>query len=319
MNRPVTSRPVKSGPRIVSLLPSATEVVAAIGMAGNLVGRSHECDFPAEVAGVPVLTRPRIDAAKPSRGLHRQVVKLITRALSVFEVDAERLRAVKPDIILTQHQCAACAVSEADLAAALAKWTGATPTVISVAPETLGQVWDSFGTIGDALDLGWAGRELAERARERVEIIGARGASLDPRKSIACVEWLDPPMIAGNWIPEMVTAAGGIPVMAKPGAHSEFTTLAAIAKSDPDAMIFMPCGFNLARTLEEVRAFLARPTITRMRAVRAGALWAVDGNAFFNRPGPRLVTSVEILAEMLNPGAFNFSREDDSWAVVPTG
>ncbi|MDF1793155.1 MAG: ABC transporter substrate-binding protein [Thalassobaculaceae bacterium] len=302
-------------PRIVSLLPSSTEVIAALGMAQHLVGRSHECDYPAEVVEIPVMTRPRINPAKPSRGLHNQVSKLITKALSVFEVDAEALRAAKPDIILTQHQCAACAVSEADLNAALAKWTGKAPVVVSVAPATLDQVWQSFGTLGDALDLGWAGRELAERARERVEIISIRGAALDPRLNIACIEWIDPLMIAGNWVPELVTAAGGVPVMAEKGQHSEFTTLAKLAKSDPDALIFMPCGFDLARTLEEVGPFLARPTVAKMRAVRAGQLWSVDGNAYFNRPGPRLVTSLEILAEILNPGAFNFSREGSAWAA----
>lgn len=302
--------------RIVSLLPSATEVVAALGMSGNLVGRSHECDYPAQVAEVPVMTRARINPAKPSRGLHRQVSKLITKALSVFEVDAEALRRARPDVILTQHQCEACAVSEADLNAALASWTGSKPLVVSLAPETLDQVWESFGTLGEALDLGWAGRELAERARERVEIISVRGAALDPKPALACVEWIDPPMIAGNWVPELVTAAGGLPVMAEKGQHSEFTTLAKIAKADPDGLIFMPCGFDLARTLEEAKAFLARPTVAKMRAVKQGRLWAVDGNAYFNRPGPRLITSLEILAEILNPGAFNFSREGTAWAAM---
>ncbi|MEQ8588007.1 MAG: ABC transporter substrate-binding protein [Thalassobaculaceae bacterium] len=304
--------------RIVSLLPSATEVVAALGMTGNLVGRSHECDYPAEVAEVPVITRPRIEPAKPSRGLHRQVSKLITRALSVFEVDAEALRRARPDVILTQHQCEACAVSQADLDAALENWTGNRPAVVSLAPETLEQVWQTFGTLGEALDLGWAGRELAERARERVEIISLRGAALDPKPTLTCVEWIDPPMIAGNWVPELVIAAGGVPVMAEPGQHSEFTTLAKIAKADPDGLIFMPCGFDLARTLEEAAPFLARPTVARMRAIREGRIWAVDGNAYFNRPGPRLVTSLEILAEILNPGAFNFSREGTAWAPLPS-
>ena len=305
-----------TGPRIVSLLPSATEVVAALGMTKHLAGRSHECDYPAEVTEIPVMTRPRINPAKPSRNLHKQVSKLITKALSVFEVDAEALKAAKPDIILTQHQCAACAVSEADLNAALEVWTGRKPLVVSVAPETLEQVWESFGTLADAFDLRWAGNELAERARERVEIISMRGAALDPKPTIACVEWIEQPMIAGNWVPELVTAAGGVPVMAKKGQHSEFTTLAKLAKSDPDAMIFMPCGFDLARTLEEATPFLARPTVAKMRAVRSGKLWAVDGNAYFNRPGPRLITSLEILAEILNPGAFNFSREGTAWATL---
>ncbi len=302
-----------TAPRIVSLLPSTTEVVAALGLTGNLVGRSHECDFPADVAGVPVLTRARIDPAKPSRAIHKDIVTLIERALSVFKVDAERLRAVRPDVILTQHQCAACAVSDADLAAALAEWIGQPPTVVSLAPDTLQDVWDSFGTIGEALDLGWAGREIAEQARERTAILSARAAGLETRPGVACIEWFDPPMVAGNWVPEMVAIAGGDAVLAEPGAHSAFTTLSAIAKADADIMVLMPCGFDLERTVSEGRDFLARPTIAGTRAVREGRVWAVDGHGYFNRPGPRLVASIEILAGILHPDAFNFAGEGSTW------
>lgn len=304
------------GPRIVSLLPSATEIVAAIGLAGNLVGRSHECDFPTDIAHVPVMTQPRINPAKPSRGIHRDVAKLIARALSVFEVDAERLRAAKPDIILTQHQCEACAVTEKDLSAALAKWTGSAPRIVSLAPSTLRQVWNSFATVGDALDLGWAGRELAERARERVEIIAERVPPPKERPKIACIEWLAPPMIAGNWIPDLVDAAGGRPVLAKSGAHAAATTLGKIAEAGADGIVLMPCGFDLARTVAEGREFMARPSMAKTRAARQGKVWAVDGNAFFNRPGPRLVSSVEILTEILHPHLFNAGYEGKSWASL---
>lgn len=311
----MTARP----PRIVSLLPSATEIVAALGLTGQLVGRSHACDFPAEVEHVPVLTRARIDPAKPSRAIHRHVSKLIASALSVFEVDAERLRAARPDVILTQHQCEACAVSEQDLADALAAWTGGQPKVVSLAPATLPAVWDSFAAVGDALDLGWAGRELSERARERVEIISHRlaGAAEGPR--VACVEWYDPPMIAGNWVPDLVAAARGRTVLATSGEHAAPTTLGKIADSDADAMVLMPCGFDLARTVAEGRDFLARPSIARTRPVRADRVWAVDGNAYFNRPGPRLVTSVEILAEILHPELFNAGYEGTGWERLVLG
>lgn len=301
------------GPRIVSLLPSATEIVAALGVAQLLVGRSHECDFPPEVAEVPSLTRARIDPAKPSRAIHRDVAKLIGSALSVFEVDAERLRAARPDIILTQHQCEACAVTEQDLADALSEWTGTSPAVVSLAPATLAEVWRSFATVGDALDLGWAGRELSERARERVDIISERLTPAPERPRVACVEWLDPPMIAGNWVPDLVTAAGGLPVLARSGDHAAATTLAKLAECDADTLVLMPCGFDLARTLAEGRAFLERPTIARARPVRDGRVWAVDGNAYFNRPGPRLVSSVEILTEILHPDLFNAGFEGNAW------
>lgn len=304
-------------PRIVSLLPSATEIVAALGLAERLVGRSHACDYPPEIAQLPSMTRPRVDPAKPSRGLHRDVRKLVERALSVFEVDAERLRAARPDVILTQHQCEACAVTEKDLAAALAEWTGAAPRVVSLAPTTLKQVWDTFGVVGETLDIRWAGRELAERARERVEVIAERVQPLiKARPTVACIEWLDPPMIAGNWVPEIVEAAGGRAVLAKRGEHAESTTLRKIADADPDAIVLMPCGFDLARTIAEGRAFMARPTLARSRAGRAGKVWAVDANAYFNRPGPRLVTSVEILTEMLHPGLFNAGYQGDAWDTL---
>ena len=306
-------------PRIVSLLPSATEIVAALGLAGQLVGRSHECDFPPEVEPVPALTRARIDPAKPSRAIHRDVSRLIASALSVFEVDAERLRAARPDVILTQHQCEACAVTEQDLADALAKWTGRTPTVISLAPATLTEVWGSFAAVGDALDLGWAGRELSERARERVEIISERLADAAEGPRVACVEWYDPPMIAGNWVPDLMAAARGRTVLATGGQHAGATTLGKIAAADADAMVLMPCGFDLSRTVAEGRDFLARPSIARTRAARNGRVWAVDGNAYFNRPGPRLVTSVEILAEILHPALFNAGYEGIAWERLAAG
>lgn len=302
-----------SKPRIVSLLPSATEIVCALGLGPNLVGRSHACDFPLEVRNIPSMTRPRVNVLKPSRTLHRSVVKLIEKVLSVFEVDAEKLRAARPDFIITQHQCEACAVTEKNLSDALAKWTGAKPTIISLAPTTLSEVWASFGTVGEMMDLGWAGRELAEQARERVEVIAERAPPLKDRPTVACVEWLDPPMIAGNWVPELVVAAGGRPVLAKRGEHAEQTTLGKIAEAAADAMILMPCGFDLERTMTEGREFLDRPSMAKTPAVRNNRVWSVDGNAYFNRPGPRLMTSVEILTEILNPGLFNAGYEGVGW------
>jgi iron complex transport system substrate-binding protein len=305
-----------AGPRIVSLLPSATEIVAALGMRPNLVGRSHECDYPEDVQRVPAMTRARVDPFKPSRRIHRDVQEMIRKALSVFEVDVERLKAAKPDIILTQNQCAACAVHEDQLADAVNTWTGAKPQILSLSPATLSDVWADFGRVGDILDIGWAGRELTNRAKERVEILGERMPEIDVRRRIACVEWFDPPMLAGNWIPELLTAMGAEPLGVTPGTHSEATKLKDIVALDPDGMIFMPCGFDLARTAEEATPFLARNTVARMRSVRAKEIWLADGNAYFNRPGPRLITSLEILAEMLHPSAFNFGHEGTAWSKL---
>jgi len=303
-----------SAPRIVSLLPGATETVAALGALSQLVGRSHECDYPPEVGRVPALTRARVDPAKPSARINKDVRALIRQALSVFEVDVDRLKAARPDVILTQNQCAACAVHEDQLAAAVAEWTGRTPTIVSLAPARLSDVWADFGRIGEVLDIGWAGRELAARAAERLEILAERRPADAVAKRVACVEWLDPPMLAGNWVPDLVAAAGGVSVGAEPGQHSSFTRLKDIAALSVDGLILMPCGFDLARTQAEAQAFLARPTLARMPAVKAGEVWLTDANAYFTRPGPRLVTSVEILAEILHPEAFNFGHEGSGWA-----
>ena len=293
--------------RVVSLLPSLTEIVCALERGHLLVGRSHECDEPRGVRGLPILTAPGMDPAARSAEIDGSVRGLIEQGLSLYEVDAERLRSLEPDLVLTQDQCAVCAASTADVERALAEWTGKRPALVSVSPTTLDAVFESVRTVARALGATPRANALVGSWTDRITGIGEAAApGPDPR--VACIEWLDPLMSAGNWIPEMIRIAGGLPLFGRTGEHSPWTSLEAFADADPDRIVIFPCGFDLARTRAEIGALTARPEFAGLRAVREGHAFLVDGNAYFNRPGPRLVESLEILAEILHPDRFDFGH-----------
>ncbi len=281
--------------RIVSLLPSATEIAAALGLADNLVGRSHECDFPPSVTGLPVCTSTKLEKGLTSRAIEDRVKDIVTKGLSVYDVDAPLLRSLRPDVILTQSQCAVCAVTPADLEEALAEWVGTPPQLISLAPDDLADVMGDFRRVAAA-----TGREAeAEAAIARMaEALDSLAVRPQPgtAPTLLAVEWIEPLMVAGNWVPELVTAAGAHPVLAASGVHSHWIEFDAVAAADPDIIAFMPCGYQLAQTLPEARALLAQAPWRDLRAVREGRAFAVDGHHLFNRPGPRLVESAEVLA-----------------------
>jgi len=298
--------------RIASLLPSLTETACALGLRDALVGRSHECDFPAGVEALPVLTAPKLDADAPSAAIDSRVRELVEQGLSVYRVDGERLRELAPDVVLTQDHCEVCAASLADVEAALAEWTGAKPRVVSLEPKTLTDVLSDFGRLGQALGVAEAGWALQARCLERMETIAAQTQGL-PRPRVACIEWIDPLMGAGNWMPELVGMAGGEPLFGEAGAHSPWMTWDALRDADPDCLVVLPCGFDLARTAREMRTLAERPDFGELRAAREGRIFLVDGNQYFNRPGPRLVESLEILTEMLHPGRFPATHRGAGW------
>lgn len=279
--------------RIVSLLPSATEIAVALGLHDNLVGRSHECDFPPSVAALPVCTSTKLEKGLSSRAIEDRVKAIVEKGLSVYDVDAPLLRSLRPDVILTQSQCAVCAVTPADLEEALAKWVGTPPVLVSLAPDDLADVFGDMARVAEA-----AG--VPERAAPAIARMQAALAALPEapaaRPKMLAVEWIEPLMVAGNWVPELVRAAGGEPVLAASGMHSHWIEFDAVQASDPDIIAFMPCGYQLAQTLPEARALLAEAPWRDLRAVREGRVFAVDGHHLFNRPGPRLVESAEVLA-----------------------
>lgn len=294
----------KGAERIVSLIPSTTEITSALGFANSLVARSHECDFPLGVESLPALTEPKLDPSASSRAIDDRVKQLVSDGLSVYRVDAEQLRELKPTIILTQDQCEVCAASLRDLDEALADWLGDAPKVVSLNPSTLADVWMDIERVAAALGAEEHGKRIANEFAERVAKIGERTSRIGTRPSVACIEWIDPLMGAGNWIPEMVRLAGGEPVFGEPGEHSSWLEWETLRDADPEVIVLLPCGFSIERTRAEIAPLLAQPGWSKLSAVRTQRVFVADGNQYFNRPGPRLVESLEILAELLHPDHF---------------
>jgi iron complex transport system substrate-binding protein len=275
---------------VVTLLPSATEIVCALGREPDLVGRSHECDFPPSVKRLPALTAPKLPVDAPSAEIDRAVKSLLSQALSIYAVDAERLAALKPDLVVTQSQCDVCAVSEEDVVHALHEASGADTKIVSLAPKKLDDVFHDLVRVGEALGVADKGKSVAARLRARVDELRALTAKKQPRPRVACIEWLDPLMAAGNWVPEIVEAAGGENLFGIAGAHSDWLTWEQLASGKPEVIFVMPCGFDIARAKKEMPE--------RLKELGARVV-IVDGNQYFNRPGPRLVDSIELLAEAL--------------------
>ena len=295
--------------RIASLLPSATEIVCALGAREELVGVSHECDFPRGVEQLPILTRVRKTLPRAGGAIHRAVLEILRDALTVYELDTAKLRAAAPEIIVTQDLCDVCAVSLDDVRRALAELELSGVQLVSLKPTRLGDVWEDVRRVGRALGRNERGLTVAMELELRVAAIGARSARQRRRPSVLTIEWLDPVMIGGTWMPELVAAAGGSALVTKPGEHAPTLTLEQLAQLDPEVVLIKPCGFDLARTASELPLLAAQLPWSSWQAVEAGRVFVADGNAFFNRSGPRLVESLEILAACVHPEEFGeFAR-----------
>jgi iron complex transport system substrate-binding protein len=303
--------------RIVSLLPSATEIVCALGFTDQLVGRSHECDFPAAVTRLPALTSPKFDPEGSSSEIDERVKRIVKDALSVYRVDAEALRALQPDVIVTQSQCEVCAVNMRDVEAAVADWLGgAPPKIVSLAPFSLGDVLNDMGRVAMALGVGVRGIEFVTDLGRRLSVIEGRAKSAATRPRVACIEWIDPLMAAGNWMPELVAMAGGENLFGVAGQHSPWMKFEELAAKNPELIMVAPCGFNIERTMVEMATLSGHAAWSGLDAVRSGKVFIADGNQYFNRPGPRIVESLEILAETFHPELFNFGHEGSGWRRV---
>lgn len=303
-------------PRIVSLLPSATEIVCALGCGKQLVGRSHECDFPPDVRSLPACTESKLDSSRSSVEIDRQVKSLLQDALSIYRVNADGLRVLRPDVILTQAQCEVCAVSLLEVEQMVAKLSGERPRVISLSPQRLADVWGNILTVAQALGVEDEGKALLKRLKNRVVDVIAKASLVKRRPSVACIEWFEPLMAAGNWMPELVELAGGLNLFGEAGKHSPWLKWEPLLEHDPEIIVAMPCGFDLARTRQEMPALTHHPDWPKLRAVRNRQAYLADGSQFFNRPGPRLVESVEILAEMFHPQLFDFGHKGRGWSAA---
>lgn len=299
--------------RIVSLIPSATEIVCALGLESELVGRSHECDWPPAVLRLPVLTAPRFEPRAGSAAIDRAVRSVLAEALSIYRVDAEMLQRLEPDVIVTQSQCEVCAASERDVIAAVAEWRGRAPGIVSLNPRRLADVWDDIVRVAEALEVPDRGRALVGRLGERCAAIAERARAAEGRPRVACVEWLEPLMAAANWTPELVEMAGGANLFGEAGGHSPTLEFEAVVAAEPEVIVVAPCGFDMARTASELHLLADRPGWPRLGCVREGRVYLADGNQYLNRPGPRLVESLEILAEVTHPEAFRFGHEGRGW------
>ncbi len=306
--------------RIVSLLPSATEIVCAIGLGEELVGVTHECDWPPEVIGKPVMTRSVHDLTDASsRDIHNLVTASMHGGSSLYALDEEALAAAEPDLILTQELCRVCAVSYREVNE-VARAIDADITVVSLEPTSIEGILHSITTVGAMAEAEDDALDLVESMRERLgaveATVGARRESGRAPIRVASLEWLDPPFAAGHWVPEQVRRAGGWDVLGSEGERSQETSWDAVAEVDPEVLVLMPCGFHLAETVEAWET-TPRPAWYRdLPAVRRGQVFAVDGSAYFSRPGPRVIDGIELLAEILDPEAFEEIAPIGSWTPI---
>jgi iron complex transport system substrate-binding protein len=302
-----------SAQKIVSLLPAATEIICALGLEENLVGRSHECDFPESVKALPICTEANFPDGLSSGDIDIKVKEILADALSVYTVKREQIKTLAPDVVVTQAQCEVCAVSLKDVEEALENYLDKQAQIISLQPNSLDDIFKDIATISAALNEPQAGADLLESLQERVDIIKHKLKFVDSKPTVACIEWLDPLMISGNWVPGLVDIAGGTPVLAQDGKHSPYVTWEDIRLQNPEIIVVMPCGFSIERTMKEINLLLELPGFTELKAVKNDRFYIADGNQYFNRPGPRIVDSIEILAEIIRPKQFIFGYEGEGW------
>jgi iron complex transport system substrate-binding protein len=301
--------------RIVSLLASGTEILCGLGLADRLVAISHECDYPADVLDRPRVTRTSIRSELGSAQIDEQVGRLSAAGEPLYSIDEARLTALAPDLIVTQAQCEVCAVNYADVLRVAQQCLPGT-RVLALNPSRLGDLLADIESVGEATGRQAEARRLIASLQGRIDAVRARTAAIPPheRPLVACIEWIEPLYLAANWMPEMIELAGGRQPFSQAGDRSTVSRWEQLAQADPDAIVIMPCGFDLARTLAECRLLTGRPSWRQLRAVQHGRVYAVDGNVYFNRSGPRLVDSLELLARLLSrPG---IQGEAGVWEVM---
>ena len=300
-------------PRIISLIASATEIVAALGFEEQLVGRSHECDYPPSVGRLPACSTSKVDVDASSRAIDDQVRAIVSERLSVYRVDPDLLNRLAPTVILTQTQCEVCAVSLKDVEQAVRELVSSQPRIVSLEPMALDDIWTDIRSVAEALDDSTRGDCLVTQLTARLDTLRARTASRATRPSIACIEWIEPLMHTGNWVPELVDVAGGTNLFGESGTHSGSLTVADLVAADPDVVAIMPCGFDIDRSRREMSPLTSRPEWPQLAAVRNERVFTADGNQYFNRPGPHVVESAEILAELLHPEAVDLRHRGTGW------
>ena len=290
--------------RIISLLSSATEILFGIGAGGRVVGIGHECDWPVEATDRPRVTRSWIDSTQPSGQIDREVRQRLAAGLPLYEVDAETLARLAPDLVVTQAQCDVCAVRYDDVVNLVKHTPGLRDTrIVALAPSTLEDIFMDVLRVGEATQAQAAAEEFVSHLRGRVAFVKDRAAGA-PRPRTVCIEWIEPLMLAANWTPTLIEIAGGMPGLVTANAHSGYADWQAVMAYDPEVLIISPCGFDLARSRTEANSLPSLPGWDDCTAVRAGRVYIIDGNAYLNRSGPRIVDSLEIVAHAVHPELF---------------
>jgi iron complex transport system substrate-binding protein len=298
--------------RICSLLPSATEILYSLGLGDSVVGVTHECDFPPQAAKKPALIRPRVDPHAAPGEIDRQVSEIVARGESIYAVDAELLRSLEPDLIVTQDLCHVCAASPDDLATALTRLPKK-PRVLSLTPHSLADVWNDIRKVGDATQRRREAQALAITLEQKVATIEAKVAHAKTRPRVLCLEWLDPFYVGGHWAPEMVAKAGGEDDLGRAGEPSFRVNGDQIAASDAEIIVVMPCGFNVKRAIAEYATAKFPDRYLNLPAVRERRVFGVDANSYFSRPGPRLADGVALLAHLFHPDVFPTAPQENSF------
>lgn len=300
--------------RIVSFLPSATEMACALGLADQLVGITHECDYPDEVAGKPVVVRNVLPLERMTQlEIDQAVAQRIQAGLSLYQVDEKLLQELAPDLILTQDLCQVCAPSGNEVSEAL-KLLPKKPQVLWLTPKSLSEIFDNLRALGQATARALEAEELIASSGKRLENIAAITRATPSRPRVFCMEWLDPIYASGHWMPEMVEIAGGVDALGRKGADSVRITWKQVQDWEPEVLIITPCGFNLDQVISQAAQLLKLPDWSKLPAVRNGRVYAVDANAYFARPGPRVVEGTELLAHLIHPDLFEWPGSRGSFS-----
>lgn len=298
--------------RVLSLLSSTTEIIYALGCGDRLVGRSHECDYPEEVSELPICTIPKFNVDGTSREVDDEVKSLVQSALSIYYINEKLLKELKPDIIFTQSQCEVCAVSVSDVENALKNITGLSSRVISVEPNSVEDIVNDILTIAEILNVRKKGKELVELIKAKIDstekIVYQKSSP-----SVAAIEWIDPLMAAGNWVPQLIKVAGGKNLFGEAGKHSPWMKYNDLVEQDPEIIIVMPCGYDIKKSLIEIKTLESKKGWGSLKAVRNRNVYITDGNQFFNRPGPRIIESIEILLEIIHSDFSESKHIDSGW------
>lgn len=301
--------------RIVSLLPSATEIICELGFEDQLVGRSHECDQPKSITNLPALTGSSVKNSGNSSEIDKNIKSLLKNGLSIFNVNVDLLAKINPDIIFTQDHCEVCAVSLDNVTKAFNEYCGKNTEVVSLSPKNLSEVYQSIQTIGESLDAEEEASQLISNLQLRMDII--RNTVIgEPVKRVACLEWIEPLMTGGNWIPELLEIAGGEYLLSEPGKHSPWTDWEDVVAENPDVILIMPCGYDINQTLDEMQLLTQKEEWSSIKAVQDDEVYILDGNQYFNRPGPSIYESTRILGEILHPNLFKPIHHKKGWICL---